>query len=114
MSTPSRRLPLLLLSLALGLSACSPEAMRIAVDATETASTVFKDAKDHARIKRDEDASRRLGELSVGANHLTVEELRPLKAAVVAAKADGKVTLNEADRILIEMERAAALRPARR
>src|SRR5688572_28921158 len=101
MNTPSRRLAFVFLGLTPGLSACSPEAMKIAVEATETASTVFKDLKDQARIKRDEEASRRLGELSVGSNRLTVEELQPLKAAVVAAKADGKVTLDEADRILV-------------
>jgi cell division septum initiation protein DivIVA len=98
---------------ALGLVACSAEAMQIVTDATETASTVFEEAKDDARIQRDHVVSRRLGGLSVGSNRLTVQEPQPLRAAVAAAKADGKVTLDEADRILIEMERAAARRPVR-
>src|SRR5262245_58132427 len=98
--------------LLLVLSACSAEAMSIVTEATEAASAVFREAKDDARIERDHVASRRLGELSIGPNRLTLEELQPLKAAVVAAKVDGTVTLDEADRILIEMERAAALRPA--
>jgi hypothetical protein len=81
-------------------------------EATKTASTAFKDAKDDARVKRDAIASKRLGELA-GSNRLTIEELQALKAAVVSAKADGKVTLDEADQILIEMERIAALRSSR-
>ena len=114
MEKASSRVPLLLLALPLAVTACSPEGMRIVLEATETASTVFKDARDDGRVKRDEVASKRLGELSVGPNRLTVGELQMLKVAVQAAKADGQVTLEEADQILIEMERAAALRPPRR
>jgi hypothetical protein len=80
------------LTLALTPPACSAEAMKILLEATETASAVFKEAKDEARVKRDAAASERLGELSVGPNRLTVEELQPLKGIVVSAKADGKVT----------------------
>ena len=114
MHIPCLRLRLgLTLTLAVAPLACSAEGMKIVLEATETASTVFKEANDDARVKRDAVASKRLGELSVGSNRLTVEELQPLKAAVLSAKADGKVTLDEADHILIEMERAAALRTAR-
>jgi hypothetical protein len=88
--------------------------MKIVIEATETASTAFKEARDEARVQRDKVVSERLGELSVGPNRLTVEELQPLKATVASAKADGKVTLEEADRILVEMERVAALRPPTR
>ena len=95
------------------LAGCSAEAIRIVTEATDTASTVFRERKDEARIQRDHAASSRLGELSVGPNRLTVQELQPLKAAIVSAKADGTVSPDEADRILVEMERAAALRPSR-
>ena len=101
-------------ALVLGLCGCSAEVMSIALDASETASTVFKEAKDEARIKRDSAASERLGELLVGPKGLTVEELQPLKRMVAEAKADGKVTLDEADRILVEMERVITLRPPKR
>jgi uncharacterized membrane protein YebE (DUF533 family) len=111
-STQRRRLGLVG-GLVLVLAGCSAEAMGIVTEATETASRVFKEAKDEGRIQRDHVVSRRLGELSVGPNRLTVEELQPLKAIVAAAKADGKVTPEEADRILLEMERVAALRPSR-
>ncbi len=103
----------LVLTLALAPLACSAEGMKIVLEATEAASAVFKEAKDEARVKRDAAASKRLGELSVGKNRLTVEELQPLKGIVVSVKADGKVTLEEADHILIEMERIAALHPKR-
>lgn len=96
--------------LAFGLLACDPEVFSIAIDATETASAVFKQAKDDARVKRDEVASKRMGELSVGPRALTAKELQPLKALVAAAKADGEVTLEEADTILVEMERVVTLR----
>src|SRR5262245_38533313 len=99
-------------AVALSITACSPEAMGIVLDATSTASRVFKEAKDEERVRRDKVASERLGELSVGPQRLTVAELQALRKAVQDAKADGKVTLAEADHILIEMERAAALRGA--
>ena len=101
----------LILAVPLGCVACSPGGMAISSEATETAATVFKEVKDEERIKRDRVASKRLGQLSVGFNYLTVKELQPLKKAVVDAKADGKVTFDEADLILIEMERVATLRP---
>jgi hypothetical protein len=88
--------------------------MSIALDATETASTVFKAARDEVRIKRDSVASERMGELLMGPKGLTVEELQPLKRIVAEAKADGKVTMEEADRILVEMERVITLRPPKR
>jgi hypothetical protein len=113
MHIPSRLRLGLVLTLALTPLACSAEGMKILLEATETASAVFKEAKDEARVKRDAAASERLGELSVGPNRLTVEELQPLKAIVVSAKADGNVTLEEADHILIEMERIASLHPKR-
>lgn len=94
-----------------GVLACGIEATRITLEATETASTVFKQAKDDGRVKRDAVASERLGYLLVGPKGLTAKELQPLKETVRAAKADGKVTLDEADRILVEMERVAALHP---
>ena len=104
------------LSVGLGTSlicaACSPDAISISMEATDTVAPIFAAAKDMERIERDRVASKRLGQLSFGVNHLTVEELAPLKKAVADAKADGKVTFEEADRILLEMERAAALRPA--
>src|SRR5688500_590231 len=85
------------------LLACKTTAkMSIVAEATETASAVFKASKDEARIKRDNIVSERLGELSAGPD-LTVEELQPLKGIVKAAKADGSVTPEEADRILVEM-----------
>jgi hypothetical protein len=87
--------------------------MKIVGEATDTASKVFAEAKDEGRVQRDHVVSKRLGELSVGSNRLTVEELQPLKALTAAAKADGKVTPEEADRILVEMERVAALRSSR-
>jgi hypothetical protein len=84
--------------------------MNISIEATDAASAVFKVAKDEARIRRDAGASKRMGQLSVGWNRLRVEELQGLKALVASAKADGIVTLDEADQILVEMERVAALR----
>ena len=98
----------LVVALVLALAGCSAEAMKIVVEATDTASTVFREAKDEARIRRDHDASGKLGQMSIGANRLTVEELQTLKRIVAEAKADGRVTPEEADRILIEMERVAA------
>jgi hypothetical protein len=92
----------------LWLGGCSIEAFRVTLDATETASQVFKEARDEPRIKRDELASRRLGELCAQ-NRLTAAEVQPLKHVVTRAKADGAVTLPEADEILIEMERIVAL-----
>jgi hypothetical protein len=50
----------------------------------------------------------------MGPKGLTVEELQPLKRIVAEAKADGKVTMEEADRILVEMERVITLRPPKR
>ena len=67
-------------------AACSAET-KVVMEATDTASTVFKETKDEERIQRDHVVSRRLGELSVGSNRLTMGELEPLKAAVAAAKA---------------------------
>jgi hypothetical protein len=97
-----------LLCATIGVAGCGIEAMKITLQATDTASTVFKEVHDEARIKRDADASRRLGELC-GANRLTAAELQPLKRIVAETKADGKVTLEEADRILVEMERVVTL-----
>jgi hypothetical protein len=62
-------------------------------------------------IWRDSVASERLGELLVGPKGLTLEELQPLRQVLADAKSDGKVTLDEADRILVEMERVITLRP---
>jgi hypothetical protein len=95
------------------LVACKSGAkLSIVGEATDTASAVFKAAKDEARIERDKVASEQLGRLAAG-SALTVEELQPLKGLVAASKADGKVTPDEADRILVEMERVAALHPKR-
>ena len=99
-------------TLSLGVLGCSVGGMGIVLEATNTDSAVFKEAKDEPRIRRDSVASERLGELSVGPNRLTIEELQPLRRIVEQAKADGKVTLDEADHILVEMERVAALRPS--
>ena len=92
-------------------TACSPSAISISLEATETVAPIFAAAKDQGRVMRDRVASKRLGELFFGRNYLTAEELQPLKKVVADAKADGKVTLEEADKILVEMERVAALRP---
>lgn len=102
------------LAFVLGLCNCSAEGMGIALDATETASTVFKEVKDEPRIKRDAAASERMGELLMGPKGLTAEELQPLKKLVAEAKVDGRVTPEEADKILVEMERVVTLRPAKR
>jgi hypothetical protein len=90
------------------IAGCSIEAMKTTLEATDTASTVFKEARDEVRIKRDADASRRLGELC-GRNQLTAAEVQPLERIVSEAKADGRVTPEEADHILVEMERIVAL-----
>jgi hypothetical protein len=90
------------------LSACSMDAMKVSLEATDAASTVFKKARDEGRIARDKKASHRLGELC-GSGRLTAADVEPLKRVVAEAKADGSVTLEEADRILVEMERIVDL-----
>ena len=87
---PWRRYTLRFVLLSSCLTACSPEAMKVTMEATETASTVFKGAKDEARIQRDKVASTRLGELSVGSERLTVAELDRLKSIVASPRQMGK------------------------
>jgi hypothetical protein len=86
---------------------CSMEAMKVTLEATDTASGAFKAVHDDPRIARDARASQRLGELC-GSNQLPSAEVQLLKRIVAEAKADGKVT-EEADRILVEMERIVEL-----
>jgi hypothetical protein len=90
------------------LSGCGMEAMEISLEATEAASSVFKRLGDEARIARDARASRRLGQLC-GSNQLATGEVQALKRIVAEAKADATVTPEEADRILVEMERVVEL-----
>jgi uncharacterized membrane protein YebE (DUF533 family) len=87
---------------------CSMEAMKVTLEATDTASGAFKAVHDDPRIARDARASQRLGELC-GSNQLPSAEVQLLKRIVAEAKADGKVTVEEADRILVEMERIVEL-----